>query len=123
MIFAKDKLQIKEDDNTVKENSETTSVQVENNSEHEDVNSSEAALEHEEQEPVEAEALEVHQSTRERRSLAWHLDYVTESNIAYCLLIEDREPSTFHEATKSPDVSLRMTAMQEEIEALHKKKT
>ena len=48
VIFVKDKLQIKEFDSMVKENSETTSVQVENNPEHEDVNSSEVALEHEE---------------------------------------------------------------------------
>ena len=67
VIFAEDKLQIKEGDSTVKENSENTSVQVENNPKHEDVNSSEAAPEHEEQETVEAEAPEVHLSTRERR--------------------------------------------------------
>ena len=48
MIFAKDKLQIKEGDNTVKESLETTSVQVENSPEQEDVNSFEVALEHEE---------------------------------------------------------------------------
>ena len=106
----------------VKEKSETILVQVENNSEHEDVNSSEATPEHEEQEPVEVEALEVHRSTCERRPPAWHSDYVTESNIAYYLLTENREPSTFHEATKSLDVSLWMIAMQEEIEALHKNK-
>ena len=112
VIFAKDKLQIKEGDSTVKESSETTSVQVENSPEQEDVNSSEAAPEHEEQEPVEAEALEVRRSTRQRKPPAWHSDYVTESNIAYCLLTEDGEPSTFHEATKSLDVSLWMTTMQ-----------
>ena len=95
---------------------------MKNNLEQEDVNSSETAPEHKEQEPVEVEALKVHRSTRERRPPAWHLDYVTESNIAYCLLIEDGEPSTFHEATKSLDVYLWMIAMQEEIEALHKNK-
>ena len=121
VIFAEDKLQIKEGDSTVKESSETTSVQVENSPEQEDVNSSEAAPEHEEQEPVEIP--EVHRSTRERRPPAWHSDYVTESNIAYCLLTEDGEPSIFHEATKNPDVSLWMTAMQEEMKALHKNKT
>ena len=91
--------------------------------EHEDVNSSEAAPEHEEQEPVEAKAPKVHRSTCERKPPAWHSDYVTESNIAYCLLIEGGEPSPFHEATKSLDVSLWMTAMQKEMEALHKNKT
>ena len=95
----------------VKEKSETTLVQVENNSEHEDVNSSEATPEHEEQEPVEAKAPKVHWSTCERKPPAWHSDYVTESNIAYCLFIEDGEPSTSHKATKSLDVSLWMIAM------------
>ena len=123
VIFVEDKLQIKEGDSTVKENLETTSVQVENNPEHENVNSSEATPKHEEQESVEAEVPKVHRSTRERRPLAWHSDYVTESNIAYYLLTEDGEPSTFHEATKSLDVSLWMTTMQEEMEALRKKKT
>lgn len=46
-----------------------------------------------------------------------------ESNVAYCLLTEDGEPLTFHEATSGSDVPLWMTAMQEEIEALHKNKT
>ena len=123
VIFAEDKLQIKEGDSMMKEKSETTSVQVENNSEHEDVNSSEATPEHEEQEPVEVEAPEVHRSTREKKPSAWYSDYVTESNIAYCLLTEDGEPSTFHKATKSLYVSLWMTAMQEEMNALHKNKT
>ena len=123
VIFVKDRLQIKEDDNTIKENSKTASIQVENNPEHEDVNSSEATPKHEEQESVEAEVSKVHRSTRERRPLAWHSDYVTESNIAYYLLTEDGEPSTFHEATKSLDVSLWMIAMQEKMKALHKNKT
>ena len=46
-----------------------------------------------------------------------------EGNIAYYLLTEDGEPSTFHEATKSQKASLWMTAMQEEIETLHQNKT
>ncbi|KAH9647728.1 hypothetical protein KPL70_025300 [Citrus sinensis] len=36
---------------------------------------------------------------------------------------QDEEPSTFHEALNSSDIALWMTAMQEEIEALHKNKT
>lgn len=122
VIFAEDKLQVKGDEGTVKDNSETTTVQVENKP-NEDPVSSEAAPEHKVQEPVESEAFEVRRSTRERRSPVWHSDYVTESNVAYCLLTEDGEPSTFHEATRSPDVSLWMAAMQEELEALHKNKT
>ncbi|KAH9708912.1 retrovirus-related pol polyprotein from transposon TNT 1-94-like protein [Citrus sinensis] len=85
--------------------------------------SSEVTPEHEEQEPVESEAPEVRRSTRERRPPTWHSEYVTEINVAYCLLTENGEPSTFHEALKSSDVALWMTAMQEEIEALHKNKT
>jgi ATP-binding cassette subfamily B (MDR/TAP) protein 1 len=81
------------------------------------------APEHEEQEQIESETPEVRWSIRERRPLAWHSEYFTESNIAYCLLTEDGEPSTFHEAIKSTDVSMWMTAMQEEIEALHKNNT
>ena len=53
--------------------------------------------------------------TRERRSPAWHPEYVTEINVAYCLLTEDGEPSTFHEPLESSDVTLWMTAMQEKI--------
>ena len=99
---------------------ETTTVQIENTQNH---TSFEAALEHEEQEQIESETPEVRWSTRERRPPAWHSEYVTKSNIAYCLLTEDGESLTFHEAIKSTDVSMWMTVMQEEIEALHKNNT
>ena len=46
-----------------------------------------------------------------------------QNNVAYCLLTEVGEPSTFHEAIKSLHKSLWMIAMQEEIEALDKNKT
>ncbi|KAH9649806.1 hypothetical protein KPL70_026120 [Citrus sinensis] len=122
VIFVENQLQMKDgDDGTVKEKSEIVPVYVENNPE--DLDSSEAAPEHEEQELVESEAPEVRRSTRERRPPAWHSEYVTKINVAYCLLTEDGEPSTFHEALNSSDVALWMTAMQEEIEALHKNKT
>ena len=45
-----------------------------------------------------------------------------EGNVAYCLLTDDGEPSTFHEALNSQEASLWMAAMQEEIEALYKNK-
>ena len=96
-------------------------VYVENNLE--DSDSSEAAPEHEEQEPVESEAPEVRRSTRERRPPAWHSEYVTDINVAYCLLTEDGEPSTFHEPLESSDIALWMTVMQKEIEVRHKNKT
>ena len=73
--------------------------------------SSEDAPEHEEQEQIESETPEVQRSTREKRPPAWHSEYVTESNITYYLLTEDGEPSTFHEAIKSTDVSMWMTTM------------
>ncbi|KAH9769282.1 hypothetical protein KPL71_011940 [Citrus sinensis] len=122
VIFVEDQLQKRdEDDGTTKEKSETVPVYVENNLE--DSDSSDVAPEHEEQEPVDSETPEVRRSTRERRPPTWHSEYVTDINVAYCLLTEDGEPSTFHEALNSSDVALWMTAMQEEIEALHKNKT
>ena len=112
---------LNEDDDTKKEKSETVSAYIENNPE--DSDSSKAAPKHEEQEPIESEAPEVRWSTRERRPPTWHSEYVTEINVAYCLLTEDGEPSTFHEALESSDVTLWMTAMKKEIEAPHKNKT
>ncbi|KAH9668902.1 Integrase catalytic domain-containing protein [Citrus sinensis] len=82
-----------------------------------------AAPVHEEQEPIKSKAPEVRRSTCERQPPTCHSEYVTEINVAYCLLTEDGEPSTFHEVLNSSDVAFWMTAMQEEIEALHKNKT
>ncbi|KAH9669686.1 hypothetical protein KPL70_021889 [Citrus sinensis] len=66
VIFIEDQLQKRdEDDSSVKEKSETLLVYVKNNPE--DSDSSEATLEHEEQESVESEAPEVRRSTREKR--------------------------------------------------------
>ena len=96
---------------------------MEDNPEQEDLDSSEAAPEHKVQEPIDPEAIEARRLTRERRPAAWHSEYVTESNVAYCLLTEDGEPLTFHEARNSSDASLWMTAIHEEIQALHKNKT
>ena len=45
------------------------------------------------------------------------------SHDRYCLLTEDGEPSTFKRALNSPDASLWMTTMQEEMKALHRNKT
>ena len=50
------------------------------------------------------------------------MEYILEINVAYCLLKEDEEPSTFHESLESSNVALWMTVMQEEIETLHKNK-
>ncbi|TXG58849.1 hypothetical protein EZV62_016678 [Acer yangbiense] len=72
VIFVEDQLQKEEDNITLKENSETTDVQVENNLEQEDSISYEAEPEHETQVTDEPEALEVRRSTRERRPPVWH---------------------------------------------------
>jgi hypothetical protein len=117
VIFAEGKMQMEEHNSILKE---IKAVQMENTQNH---TSSEAAPEHEKQEQIESETPEVRRSTRERRPPAWHSECVTKSNIAYCLLTEDGEPSSFYEAIKSIDVSMWMTVMQEEIEALHKNNT
>ena len=86
VIFVEDQLQKRDgDDSIVKEKSKTVPVYVKNNPE--DSDSFEAALKLKEQEPVKSKAPEVWRSTRERQPPAWHLDYVTEINTAYCLLI------------------------------------
>jgi hypothetical protein len=105
VIFAEDKMQMEEYNSILKE---TTAVQMENTQNH---TSSEVAPEHEEEEQIESETPEVRRSTREKRPPAWHSEYVIESNIAYCLLTEDGEPSTFHEVIKSINVSMWMTTM------------
>jgi hypothetical protein len=61
VIFAKDKMQMEEHNSILKE---TTTVQMENTQNH---ISSEAALEHEEQEQKESETPEVRRTTRKRR--------------------------------------------------------
>ncbi|KAE8725167.1 Eukaryotic translation initiation factor 3 subunit E [Hibiscus syriacus] len=97
---------------------ETTQIHVEKEVEQGD--SSEAEPAHDEQEPESSKAPTTRQSDRVRRRPNWHSYYVIEGNIAYCLLTEDGEPSTYQEAINSSDASLWMMAMQEEIEALHK---
>ena len=100
----------------------TALVYVENNQKKKDSNSFKTAPEHKEQEPVESETLEVHQPTCERWPPIWHLEYIKEINVAYYLLTKDGEPSTFYKALNNPDVALWITAIQEEIKALHKNK-
>ncbi|KAI4299821.1 hypothetical protein L6164_033246 [Bauhinia variegata] len=94
---------------------------MEKESKHKD--SSEATPEHKEQEPIAPEEPEIQRSDCLRKRLDWHSKYVMESNVAYCLLMEEEEPSTLQEAMNSSDASQWMTAMQEEMEALHKNKT
>ncbi|KAL4376081.1 hypothetical protein GQ457_02G039440 [Hibiscus cannabinus] len=122
VIFVEDKLQREEEnDGIVKEKAEATQIQVEK--EFEQRNSFEAEPKHKEPEPENSEAPTTRQSDRVKRHPNWNSDYVIEGNVAYCLLTEDGEPSTFQEAMNSSDASQWMTAMQEEIEALHKNNT
>ncbi|GJU21576.1 retrovirus-related pol polyprotein from transposon TNT 1-94 [Tanacetum coccineum] len=78
---------------------------------------------HEVNETNESQAPATRTLNHERIRLRWHSDYVMESNVAYCLLTEEGEPSTLQEALNNPNVSFWKEAMQEEIEALHKNKT
>ncbi|GKB49317.1 gag-pol polyprotein [Tanacetum coccineum] len=71
----------------------------------------------------ESQAPTTYTLNRERRRPGWHSDYVIESNVAYCLLTEEGEPSTVQEALNNPNASFWKETMQEEIEALHKNKT
>ena len=123
IIFVENQLQRRYENNSiVKEKLDTVPIYIENNLK--DSYSSEAALENEEQVLVESETSKIHRSTHERRPPSWHLEYVTNINVAYCLLTEDEESSTFHETLNSSDVALWMTIMHEEIEVfLHKNKT
>nr|GEV75137.1 Gag-Pol polyprotein [Tanacetum cinerariifolium] len=82
-----------------------------------------AAPQHEVNEAIESQASATHTLDRERKHLVWHSDYVIKNNVAYCLLIEEGEPSTLQEALNYPNASFWKEAMQEEIEALHKNKT
>ncbi|GKA61173.1 retrovirus-related pol polyprotein from transposon TNT 1-94 [Tanacetum coccineum] len=119
MLVLGDKIQeIKEGDSTTRE---TTSIQMENEFQSND--SSEAAPQHEENEINESQDPATRTLNHKRRRPGWQSDYVMESNIAYCLLTEEGEPSTLQEALNNPDASFWKEAMQEEIEALHKNKT
>jgi len=119
VIFVENELQGKqESDITVKE---IATVQMDEKYIEDDL--SEAKPEHEEQEPEKAKDIEVHRSTQQRKTPSWHSDYVMTSCNAYCLLIEEGEPTTFMEAMRNPEASMWMTTMQEQIEALHRNHT
>ncbi|GJZ83967.1 hypothetical protein Tco_0649140 [Tanacetum coccineum] len=75
--------------------------------------SSEAIPQHEVNETDESHAPVTRTLNRERRRLGWQADYVIESNVAYCLLTEEGEPSTLQEALNNPDASFWKEAMQE----------
>ena len=77
------------------------------------------------QSPMEddAEVTELRRSTRTKTAPIWHTNFHMDSNVVYCLLTEDGEPSTFQEAVGGSDAYQWIAAMQEEIEALHKNQT
>ncbi|GKD35609.1 retrovirus-related pol polyprotein from transposon TNT 1-94 [Tanacetum coccineum] len=114
-----DKIQENEEgDSTTKE---TTSIQMKNEFQSND--SFEAVPQHRVNETTESQAPTTRTSNRERKRPVWQSDYVMESNVAYCLLTEEGEPSNLQEALNNPDASFWKEAMQEELEALHKNKT
>nr|GEX49786.1 retrovirus-related Pol polyprotein from transposon TNT 1-94 [Tanacetum cinerariifolium] len=100
---------------------EITSIQMEKEFQSND--SFETTPQHEVNETTESQAPATRTLNHEKRRPGWHSDYVMESNVAYCLLTEEGEPSTLQEALNNPDASFWKEAMQEEIEALHKNKT
>ncbi|GJR76718.1 gag-pol polyprotein [Tanacetum coccineum] len=119
VVFMEDKVQENEEgDSTTRE---TATIQMEKEFQSND--SSEAVPQHEVNETTESQALTTRTSDRERRRPGWKSYYVIKSNVAYCLLTEEGEPSTLQEALNNPDASFWKEAMQEEIEALHKNKT
>ncbi|GJW73317.1 gag-pol polyprotein [Tanacetum coccineum] len=101
VVFMEDKVQENEEsDSTTKE---TTTIQMEKEFQSND--SSEAIPQHEVNETTESQAPTTRTSDRERRRPGWKSDYVMESNVAYCLLTEEGEPSTLQEALNNPDAS------------------
>ncbi|GJU04571.1 retrovirus-related pol polyprotein from transposon TNT 1-94 [Tanacetum coccineum] len=108
VVFMEDKIQENEEgDSTARE---TTSIQMEK--EFKSNNSFEAAPQCEVNETNESQAPATRTLNRERKRLRWHSDYVMESNVAYCLLTEEGEPSTLQEALKNLDAWFWKEAMQ-----------
>ncbi|GJS63012.1 retrovirus-related pol polyprotein from transposon TNT 1-94 [Tanacetum coccineum] len=99
VVFMEDKIQENEEgDSTIRE---TTSIQMEKEFQSND--SFEAAPQHEVNETNESQVPTTCTLNHERRRPRWHSDYVMESSVAYCLLIEEGELSTLQEALNNPD--------------------
>ncbi|GJX23727.1 retrovirus-related pol polyprotein from transposon TNT 1-94 [Tanacetum coccineum] len=118
VVFIEDKIQ--ENEEGVSTTRKNTTIQMEK--EFQSNYSSKAVPQHEVNEKAESQAPATRTLNRERRRPGWQADYVMESNVAYCLLTEEGEPSTLQKALNNPDASFWKEAMQEEIEALHKNK-
>ena len=71
----------------------------------------EKSIESEEEEPAESEESELGKGKRAKLIPTWHKDYVMSSNVAYCLLTEEGEPSTLQEVMSSSDASQWIAAM------------
>ncbi|GJY36936.1 gag-pol polyprotein [Tanacetum coccineum] len=100
-VFMEDKVQENEEgDSTTRENA---TIQMEKEFQSND--SFEAVPQHEVNETTESQAPTTRTGDRERRRPGWQSDYVMESNVAYCLLTEEGEPSTLQEALNNPDAS------------------
>ncbi|GJT82694.1 retrovirus-related pol polyprotein from transposon TNT 1-94 [Tanacetum coccineum] len=99
VVFIEDKIQENEEgDSTIRE---TTSIQMEKEFQSND--SFEAAPQHEVNETNESQVPATCTLNHERKRPRWHSDYVMESSVAYCLLIEEGELSTLQEALNNPD--------------------
>ncbi|GJS02307.1 gag-pol polyprotein [Tanacetum coccineum] len=94
VVFIEDIIQENEEgDSTTREH---TSIQMEKQFQSND--SSEGIPQHEENEITDSQAPTTCTLNHEIKHPAWHLNYVMESNVAYCLLTEEGEPSTLQEA-------------------------
>lgn len=118
VIFADNELHESKNDSTSKE-----TIKIQMDKKYGENDSSEAEPKHEEQEPDELDDIHVRRLSHQTKVPSRFSDYVMANHDAYCLLTEEGEPSNFQEAIRSSDVSLWMTAMQEEIEVLHRNKT
>ena len=67
--------------------------------------SSEVEPVHEIQEPTESQVLDICRSGRITKPPGWQSEYIMESNVAYCLLIDDGEPLTLQEAMTGSDAT------------------
>ncbi|GJT95917.1 gag-pol polyprotein [Tanacetum coccineum] len=101
VVFMEDKIQENEEGDNVAR--ETTSIQMEKEFQSND--SFEVAPQHEVNETNESQAPITRTLNRERKRTSWHSDYVMNSNVAYCLLREEGEPSTLQEALNNPNAS------------------
>lgn len=83
----------------------------------------EAIPQYEVQKLVESKVPEIPRLISTKKTLSWHCNYIMESNIIYCLLTKNGEPSTLQEVLNNLEVSQLIAAMEEEIEVLHENKT